>query len=64
KQPLPAKQTELLRRLEEAPARERYNLLITSLQREVAGIMGFEPPQLPGADQGIFEMGMDSLKDM
>ncbi|MFN2256073.1 MAG: beta-ketoacyl synthase N-terminal-like domain-containing protein, partial [Candidatus Promineifilaceae bacterium] len=64
KQPLPAKQTELLRRLEEAPARERYNLLITSLQREVAGIMGFEPPQLPDADQGFFEMGMDSLMAM
>ena len=59
-----AKQTGLLRQLENAPASDRQNLLMAHLQSEVARILGFEPSRLPEVDQGFFEMGMDSLTAM
>lgn len=63
-QPSAVKQTDLLQQMEAVSADERKNLLITYLQSEVAGIMEFVPSQLPGVDQGFFEMGMDSLMAM
>ncbi|MFN2256214.1 MAG: beta-ketoacyl reductase [Candidatus Promineifilaceae bacterium] len=59
-----AKQTDLLRQLEDAPAGDRENMLMTYLQSEVARILEFEPSRLPEVDQGFFEMGMDSLMAM
>jgi phthiocerol/phenolphthiocerol synthesis type-I polyketide synthase B len=47
--------------LEEAPARERYELLCGSIQEEVARVMGFTAAELPELDQGLFELGLDSL---
>ncbi|MEJ2691171.1 MAG: beta-ketoacyl synthase N-terminal-like domain-containing protein, partial [Deltaproteobacteria bacterium] len=61
---IPTKQTDVLQQLEAAPAEDRENLLTGYLQREAARIMRFEPSQLPGVDQGFFEMGMDSLMAM
>jgi amino acid adenylation domain-containing protein len=59
-----AKRTDLLRQLKGAAAGDRKNLLTAYLQSEAARIMAFESSQLPGVDQGFFEMGMDSLMAM
>jgi myxalamid-type polyketide synthase MxaE and MxaD len=59
-QSITAKQTNLLRQLEKVPAGDREDLLTGYLQSEVARIMGFESSQLPGLNEGFFEMGMDS----
>jgi acyl carrier protein len=47
--------------LEEAPARERYELLCVSIQEEVAKVMGFSEEELPELEQGLFDLGLDSL---
>lgn len=50
-----------IQKLLAAPKKRRSRLLITHLQQEVAGVLGFPPSQLPAPDQGFFDMGMDSL---
>jgi thioester reductase-like protein len=57
--PSPAPKSSLLRRLEEAAPSERYNLLISAIQTEVAQALRL--PQLPDPQQGVFDLGMDSL---
>jgi len=63
-QRLPAQQQsvqrpEVLQRLEAATVGDRYSLLITYLQGEVAKVLGLS--QLPDLQQDLFDMGMDSL---
>jgi len=52
---------ELLLQLESTQASERQQLLIAHIQAEVAKVLGLKPSQLPGSQQGFFDMGMDSL---
>ncbi|WP_088240285.1 type I polyketide synthase, partial [Calothrix rhizosoleniae] len=54
-------QNELLRRLASLPDGERYNVLRTEIQAEVASVLGLSDSQLPGFEQGFFDLGMDSL---
>ena len=55
------RRTETLQRLEEALAGDRHALLTAHIQAEVAKVLGLELSQLPEAQQGFFDMGMDSL---
>jgi acyl carrier protein len=55
------KQDEFLERLESVPESERYDLLRTQIQTEVAKVLGLNDSQLPGFEQGFFDLGMDSL---
>jgi malonyl CoA-acyl carrier protein transacylase len=59
-----AQRQELLQRLEETPASDRHSFFITYLQREVAKVLGLSLSQLPNVEQGLFDMGMDSLMAM
>jgi NAD(P)-dependent dehydrogenase (short-subunit alcohol dehydrogenase family)/acyl carrier protein len=47
--------------LREAPAGERRALLIAYLQKKTAEVMRLPGDDLPDPDQGLFEMGLDSL---
>ncbi|MBD1926369.1 thioester reductase domain-containing protein [Trichocoleus sp. FACHB-90] len=51
--------SEILQRLETTPVSDRHSLLITHLQSEVAKVLRL--PQLPDPQQGLFDLGMDSL---
>ncbi len=51
--------SEILQRLESAQERDRHSLLMTYLQGEVAKVLRLS--QLPDPQQGLFDMGMDSL---
>ncbi|MHC0067445.1 type I polyketide synthase [Nostoc sp. UIC 10890] len=55
------KQNELLKRLESLPCKERYHVLRTEIQSEVAKVLALNDSQLPGFEQGFFDLGMDSL---
>lgn len=46
--------------LEDTPAAQRLEVLLTHLQRELASVLGLTG-KLPDRHQGFFEMGMDSL---
>ena len=50
-----------LQQLKAAPESERQELLRAAIQAEVAQVLGFGPTQLPDAQQGFFDLGMDSL---
>jgi myxalamid-type polyketide synthase MxaC len=52
---------DLARALALAPPRDRFELLSTKLQEHVVAVMGFATNDAPALDQGLFEMGMDSL---
>jgi acyl carrier protein len=45
----------------DAPPRERSELLAAHIQDQVVSVMGFDPADAPELDQGLFDMGMDSL---
>jgi myxalamid-type polyketide synthase MxaC len=51
----------LARMLAAAPPRDRFELLSAQIQDHVVAVMGFPPEDVPALDQGLFEMGMDSL---
>jgi acyl transferase domain-containing protein/acyl carrier protein len=51
----------LRRRIEEVPPCEREDLLVASLQEEVARVLGRDAPGAVDVTQGLFEMGLDSL---
>ena len=55
------KQQELLQRLEAAPPGNRQSLLINHIQSEVAKVLMCDSSRLPDPQQGLFDMGMDSL---
>jgi len=52
---------DLLQILNESPVGERKQILITHLQQQVSLVMGFRPGEVPEPQQGLFELGMDSL---
>jgi len=47
--------------LTDAPASERKQILVAHLQQQVSLVMGFRPEEAPDPQQGLFELGMDSL---
>jgi thioester reductase-like protein len=51
--------SEIVQQLEAAPESERHSLLTTYLQNAVAKVLRL--PQLPDPQQGLFDLGMDSL---
>jgi acyl transferase domain-containing protein/acyl carrier protein len=53
--------SEILQKLKAAPIKEQPEILIHYLQGEVASILELGLSSLPDIDQGLFEMGMDSL---
>jgi thioester reductase-like protein len=55
----PTQKSELLQRLETSSSSERYDILVTAIQTEVAQTLRL--PQLPDPQQGVFDLGMDSL---
>jgi acyl carrier protein len=55
------KPTALLQLLQDTPSEARQALLVSHIQTEVAAVMGLEADQMPGPQQGLFEMGLDSL---
>ena len=52
---------DLARVLADAPPRERFELLAAHIQEQVVSVMGFGPEDAPELDQGLFDMGLDSL---
>ncbi|NEO82205.1 KR domain-containing protein, partial [Moorena sp. SIO4G3] len=54
-------QPEILKQLEAEPESRRYQLLIDYLTNEVARVLGVKDFKLLSPEQGLFEMGMDSL---
>ncbi|WP_238845871.1 type I polyketide synthase [Nostoc edaphicum] len=60
--PSPIHQTsQLMQQLTSLGVSDRISLLITYLQTEVGKVLGLPPSQLPNAQVGFFDMGMDSL---
>lgn len=51
--------SEILQQLKVTPERDRHSLLVTYLQAEVAKVLKLA--QLPDPQQGLFDLGMDSL---
>jgi thioester reductase-like protein len=51
--------SKLLQKLETALSSERYDILVTAIQTEVAQALRLS--QLPDPQQGVFDLGMDSL---
>ncbi|MEI2583210.1 SDR family NAD(P)-dependent oxidoreductase, partial [Scytonema sp. PRP1] len=54
-------QSDILQKLQAAPASDRLSLLTAYIQGEVAKVLKFPPSQLPDPKQNFFDMGMDSL---
>jgi acyl transferase domain-containing protein len=52
---------DLLRALERSAPRERKEILVDALRRQVCLVMGLRPEDAPEPHQGLFELGMDSL---
>jgi len=52
---------DLVRRFREAPASKRRDLVLAHVTGEAARILGLDPAQPIDSEQGLFEMGMDSL---
>jgi len=48
-------------RLAEAPGDERADLLLAHVQEQVVKVLGLDAAQPPSADEGLTDMGMDSL---
>ncbi|MEO0408852.1 MAG: SDR family NAD(P)-dependent oxidoreductase, partial [Cyanobacteria bacterium P01_A01_bin.135] len=57
----PAKPAAWRSQLEELPERQRLGFLTTTLQQEVARVLGRSATQLPDPHLGFFDMGLDSL---
>ena len=54
-------ESELLKRLGDAPAPQRREILFAHVRTTVARILGFAAPELVEPRQGFFKMGMDSI---
>jgi len=52
---------ELLRQVNQTPPADRESLLTSVIQREVAQVLALPSSSAADPDQGLFEMGMDSL---
>jgi malonyl CoA-acyl carrier protein transacylase len=55
----PEQQSAIVQQLQQAAGSERYSLLKTHLQQAVAAVLRL--PDLPDPEQGLFDLGMDSL---
>ncbi len=53
--------TILINKLKSAPNKKRYQLLLKEISIEVAKVMELPAPQLPDADTGFIELGIDSI---
>ncbi len=60
-QPLPGEATNLLDALKSAPAEDRRDILVERIRQEVAAVLRIDPDHVIDEQQGLFEMGMDSL---
>lgn len=60
KAPERGSRSELLRQMEEAPSGRRRNVLLEYVRHAAARVLGAQPSAL-SAEQGFFEMGMNSL---
>ena len=54
-------QEDLVASLKEAAPEDRTELLCTAIQRLVVMVMGYTAAEAPEPDQGLFELGLDSL---
>ena len=52
---------ELLRQLEEVPPGKREAILLAHVQEQVVKVLGLNPSRPPGQQEGLTEIGMDSL---
>jgi acyl transferase domain-containing protein len=57
----PRHRVDLLKILQDTAPRDRHELLATQIQAQVVAVMGFSPAEAPEFDQGLFDLGMDSL---
>ncbi|MEO1378636.1 MAG: acyl carrier protein, partial [Cyanobacteria bacterium J06635_10] len=58
---LPKPESQLLQKLQRANIEQRASIMMGHLQAEVAKILALPSNQLPGLQQGFFDLGMDSL---
>ena len=56
-----APENDLIKTIRETPRKQRENVLIEYMRTEIAKIMGLKSKESITPDQGLFEMGMDSL---
>lgn len=54
-------ETDMLSRLRDMQPDERYNALLTFVGEQVVRVLGLSAAQQPGLNQGLVEIGMDSL---
>ncbi|HYH98016.1 type I polyketide synthase, partial [Hyalangium sp.] len=59
--PVVASAVELLKRLAASPLDERKEMLEAHVRHRVAAVLGFEDPSALAAEQGFFQLGMDSV---
>jgi acyl transferase domain-containing protein/acyl carrier protein len=52
---------EFLARVKRTPLKKRHGLIANYVQGQVADLLRLDPATPPGLDQGVFELGMDSL---
>ena len=57
----PAQWSEIVQQLLDTPLEQRRAVLFSHVQREVASVIGLQSPDLLAADQGLFDLGVDSL---
>ncbi|MCP4352170.1 MAG: SDR family NAD(P)-dependent oxidoreductase [Desulfobacterales bacterium] len=54
-------QSEIIQKLEHAPANDRPDILTSHIQNEVAEILWLDSSDIPELNKGFFDMGIDSL---
>ena len=52
---------QILEQVNQASESERMDLVISHIQQQTMRVLGLKETQMPRAEQGFFEMGMDSL---
>ena len=57
----PGQWSEIVQQLLDIPAEERRAVLFSHVRREVASVIGLQSPDLLVGDQGLFDLGLDSL---
>ncbi|HXW80531.1 MAG TPA: beta-ketoacyl synthase N-terminal-like domain-containing protein, partial [Acidimicrobiales bacterium] len=57
----PGPWSEIVRQLLEIPEEQRRAVLFSHVRREVASVIGLQSPDLLAPDQGLFDLGLDSL---
>jgi acyl transferase domain-containing protein len=57
----PKQQTEFLQQLKSAPVSERRNLLLSYVRSQVAQVLGLGKPERIDIQQGLSDLGLDSL---